>query len=251
MTKRSRKLGLGLRRTGRCGRAGRGGGAGRRGGDLGEVHGAVLVDQATVAELAAVIELAAAVVTASWPQAPATAGCPPLSNPAAPPARTGSARRPDQHRTDPGSAGPPTAPPAPPLPRPGIALGPPPVLRRGHHQHDIRVPDLPGHPLRPVHPLLRRGQVHPRIDPMRTQENPQIPDPVLMAGIIMGIRDKNPDRPPARTRTITSMHIRHALPTPSPPAQETATPPGSRTGYSLRGRHPQNPGNTSVPPANP
>ena len=39
--------------------------AGHGSGDLGQVHGAVLVDQAAVAELAAVIELAAAVVTSA------------------------------------------------------------------------------------------------------------------------------------------------------------------------------------------
>src|ERR1700676_5058692 len=35
------------------------------------------------------------------------------------------------------------------------------------------------------------------------------------------------------------------------PEQETAAPPGSRTGYSLRAVTRQNPGNTSAPPANP
>src|ERR1700676_476594 len=50
--------------TARRGRPGHGGRAGRRGGDLGEVHGAVAVDQGTV------IELAAAVVTSARCTAP-------------------------------------------------------------------------------------------------------------------------------------------------------------------------------------
>jgi len=51
----------------------------------------------------------------------------------------------------------------------GVALSPPPVLRGCDHQHPVRVPDLPGHPLRPVPPLFAQP-IQPGVYPLRAEE---------------------------------------------------------------------------------
>jgi hypothetical protein len=116
--------------------------------------------------------------------------------------------------------------------RPGIPFGPPLVGGGGDHQHPVRVPDLPGHPRPPVHPVTGRGQVQLRIDPARPQEHPQVPDQGLMPGITLGVGNEHPHRLPAAAIT------RHAGPPPShprPPGRRPGTTRPARTGYYLPG----------------
>ena len=79
---------------------------------------------------------------------------------------------------------------------PRIPLGPPPVFRGGDHQHIGGVTDLPGHPLRPVLPPLGGRHVRVGVNAVLAQEPPEIPHPVLMHTVIMGVRDEHPHRDP-------------------------------------------------------
>jgi hypothetical protein len=70
----------------------------------------------------------------------------------------------------------------------GAALGAAAVRRRGHHDDEVGVVDLAGHPHRPVLPAGGRLQVPPGVDPARAQQFVQVPH---------GIRGA----PPSRRRT--------------------------------------------------
>ncbi len=76
--------------------------------------------------------------------------------------------------------------------RGGLTLAAAAVLRRDDNQYVVGRTDLGQHPQRPVLPAFGRGLVELRVDPPRPQEDPQIPDGVVVLGRSVGVGDKHP-----------------------------------------------------------
>jgi hypothetical protein len=88
------------------------------------------------------------------------------------------------------------------------------------------------HPQRPVLPPLSSRLIQPSIHPLPAQESPKRANPILMINVIMGIRNKHPDRinvhPTGMDATIHAhgFPTRHqTIPLPTRPNLVYARPP--------------------------